>query len=205
MSKTAVLTPDAPASAPAARGRPRSAEVDRAILEAAVDELCEHGYDGMTMHAVAHRAGVSSASLYRRFHDKEELVVAAIEQVSDRPELPDTGSLVDDLRDILANTARGLTERGGDVLRAMLSVTGDHPKLTQLLRERMIDPRREELRHVFERAVARGEIPGAEEFSLVASMMFGPLYHRVLITDEALTPDLIDRVATLVVGALRSA
>ena len=60
-------------------GRPRSQAADDAILRAALDLLREHGYGGLTMASIIERAGVSSATLYRRWATKQDLVLAALE------------------------------------------------------------------------------------------------------------------------------
>ena len=75
--------PDEMTAAPAliARGRPRSAMADRAIVAATLALLEEHGYAGLTMAGVAERAGVSTATLYRRWSSKQELVVGALAAV----------------------------------------------------------------------------------------------------------------------------
>ena len=87
-------------------GRPRSAEVDAAILGAATELFVEHGYDGLCVEAVAARAGVSKAAIYRRHPSKAELVMAAAEALSRSAKgpVPDSGSLRDDLRTLAAAT-----------------------------------------------------------------------------------------------------
>ena len=85
-------------------GRPRSVDVDHAILEAALEEYGRHGLRGMSVDAVAARAGVSKATIYRRFESKLELVTAAMYQVAEeRKPTPDTGSLAGDLRALVHN------------------------------------------------------------------------------------------------------
>ena len=77
-------------------GRPRSAEADEAILQAALELLAENGYRALTMERVRERSGVGKATLYRRYGSKEELVRAAIVHLNADVPLPDTGSLVGD-------------------------------------------------------------------------------------------------------------
>src|SRR5689334_3013259 len=80
------------------RGRPRSAEADQAIAEATLELLAEKGWAGLTMNGVAHRAGVSTATLYRRYSSKEDLVCAAMHESNPANASVDTGSLEGDLR-----------------------------------------------------------------------------------------------------------
>src|SRR5438132_12169584 len=90
------------------RGRPRDPEVDRAVLAAAVDLLAEAGYARLTMDQVAARAGVGKASVYLRWQNKVALVAEAIQHRSAVvPEVPDTGSLREDMLRFLLALLRG--------------------------------------------------------------------------------------------------
>src|SRR6476469_9854577 len=88
-------------------GRPRSSECDHAILDAALSEYATRGLDGMSVDAVAARAGVSKATIYRRFASKVELVVAAASTIAEETApKPDTGALIEDLTGNLANLCK---------------------------------------------------------------------------------------------------
>src|SRR3954470_22028186 len=67
------------------------------ILDAAIEVLADVGYDRLTMDAVAQRAKASKATLYRRWTSKAKLVVEALAQQKNTPEIPDTGDLRSDL------------------------------------------------------------------------------------------------------------
>src|SRR3954454_15098610 len=82
-------------------GRPRRAEVDEAILAAAVHMLAEHGYGGVTMEGVAGAAGVGKATVYRRWPSKADLILDAIRSLKPDVGHPDTGSTRADLVEIL--------------------------------------------------------------------------------------------------------
>ena len=97
MSDTAF---DEPATAERPRGRPRSAIADQSIREAAVDLFAERGFEGFSVEDVADRAGVSKATVYRRYPSKVDLVVEAGSCLAtDEIRFPDTGNLRDDVRD----------------------------------------------------------------------------------------------------------
>ena len=70
-----------PAEAPAKRGRPRSEAAEQAMLDAAIELLAEHGYGGLTVEAVAARAGVAKTTVYRRWPGKDELLIDALNTV----------------------------------------------------------------------------------------------------------------------------
>src|SRR5438132_1036795 len=90
------------------RGRPRDPAVDVAVLTAAVDLLAEVGYARLTMDQIAARAGVGKASVYLRWPNKVALVAEAIQQDSAVvPDVPDTGSLREDMLLFLRSLLRG--------------------------------------------------------------------------------------------------
>ena len=94
------------APAPARRGRPRSPEVDAAILDAALRLLAAEGYARMTVDGVAAEAGVSKAAIYLRYRSKADLATAALARLreSGRPE--PTGDLRTDLTASCGSCAR---------------------------------------------------------------------------------------------------
>ena len=99
------------------RGRPRSTAADLAIVHATIEILLQDGYDGLTMAGVAQRAGVSTATLYRRYESKIDLVVGCITTLKDEFHEPvDTGSLTAldvcsyELEYMLGAPAKGMTE-----------------------------------------------------------------------------------------------
>src|SRR6266851_5959752 len=104
------------------RGRPRDPAVDEAVLTAAVDLLAEVGYARLTMDQVAARAGVGKASVYLRWPNKVALVAQAIQQRSAVvPEIPDNGSVREDMLAFLRGLLRGKSAGA----RALAAVTGE--------------------------------------------------------------------------------
>ena len=97
------------------RPRRRGPALVEAILTAALDELRDRGYAGLTMEAVARRAGASKASLYRRWTTRSALVMDAVYRLAPRPDdLPDTGGLRGDLLAALRRSAATLQGPAGD-------------------------------------------------------------------------------------------
>jgi len=102
--------------------RRRGAALEEALLDAAWAEFQEVGYPSLTMEAVADRAGTSRAVLYRRWHNRAEMVIAAMRR--HRPmlsgEVPDTGSLRGDVLALLARVSARLTDLGPETLYGIL-------------------------------------------------------------------------------------
>jgi AcrR family transcriptional regulator len=188
----------------AVRGRPRSADADRAIVAATLSLLEEHGYSGLTMAGVAERAGVSTATLYRRFSSKEELVVGALATLlPDRPPT-DTGSLEGDLRETLCRMGEHTSGNQGRLLLGLAGEIIRHPALAEPVRARLSQPLQENLTAVLNRAAERGEIPAPADPQVAIALMVGPL-HYWLLSGETTTPEVIDTLVPMVVRALGAA
>src|SRR5215213_7134596 len=142
---------------PAARGRPRSAEVDERIIGAALDHLRASGYRDLSIEHVAADAGVSKATIYRRYRDKADLASAALAVVSAarlRPPLPDDTRAA--LIELLARFESGVARVGLGVLASFLDERD--PTVLELHRERTIERGLERARWVLERGRQHGEI-----------------------------------------------
>jgi AcrR family transcriptional regulator len=167
----------------APRGRPRDANRDRALMDATLAELQLHGYSGLTTAAVARRAGVSTATLYRRWRSKEDLVVGAAQAWAENlgPDI-DHQDLRADLGALLRDKATALEGPSGQLLRAVLGEAAHNRALADVLFGAFVIPLQERVFALLERAVARQEIPPVEDPLVVAEMVIGPMVsHTFLI------------------------
>jgi AcrR family transcriptional regulator len=200
---TATAAPEADAArAPSRGGRHRSEAVDRVILDAALALLREHGYEAFTMLGVIERAGVSSASLYRRWHTKQDLVVAALGSLALDTFAVDTGTLTGDLAAFAQRSAKVLVEHG-PLLGQLTSELHGHEHVKQALQERLLAPRVDELERILDRAQERGELqhrpPAADE---VLSLLTGPLQHRALTLGQPLRRPFVNAAVAQTVAFL---
>lgn len=167
---------------PRSPGRPRSAEADAAIVAATLELLVEEGFQGLSVEAVRQRAGVGKATIYRRFPDKAALVRAAMEHVHAQVEIPDTGSLRDDLRQVWESAYGASSSAGFRLLMPRLLVDAvDDPDLFDVFRAALVEPRRAALRDLLRRGVERGEMRDDLDLDLAVDMLAGPMIYRVLI------------------------
>ena len=186
-------------AAPAPRGRPRSEKARKAVLAAAAELLLARGPAAVSMDAVAERAGVSKATIYRWWPTKETLALDALftEWAAASPYARDTGSLRSDLLALLRPWARLATSRPyGAVIAALLTQVQTDPVFAAEYRHRVVEPRRDQARAIFRRAIERGEIPADTKVDVALDLLYGPLYHRLLhghapLTDR-FTQDVID-------------
>jgi AcrR family transcriptional regulator len=178
--------------APERARRRRGEELQAALLDAAWDELVEVGYAKLTMEAVAVRARTGIAVLYRRWANKDQLVLAAIEHYRDvHPvEVPDTGTLAGDLLTLLTamSVARAtfFAVAGASVFSGLLTDSG--LTLAQA-REKMLGGTAfSRAQVVYQRAHDRGEIDLERIPAAVLAMPFDLVRHDLLMDLEPLEP-----------------
>jgi AcrR family transcriptional regulator len=187
-------------------GRPRSAEADLAIREATLDLLASHGYADLTMSGVAAAAGVSTATLYRRWSSKLDLVMDVLRARADERHVPDTGSLYGDLHAVVDGMVDVLTgsDPHGSVLPGLIGEINRNPELAKVFRSTLVAPRRAEWRELLDGARDRGELRDGVDFDLVGDFLTGPLYARLLITGEPITKKVAAHLADLTFQAIAS-
>jgi len=174
---------------PQAATRRRGETLEQAIFQAVLDQLQSVGYARLTMEGVAACAHTGKAALYRRWPRKEDLVVDALDHaMPSLAELPDTGSLREDLLALLRRTAAMANSATGCALRCLLAeVDREHP-FARLLQERVFAPRKQAFRAVLERAAERGQVRPGAAGQLVADV--GPaLVVQRFLADGPPVPD----------------
>ena len=154
-----------------------------AILKAAAWLLLEYGLDAVSMDAVAARAGGSKATIYRWMPTKETLALDALytEWTAAAPVPKDTNSLRGDLIELMAPWARLVTAQPyARVIAALLAKARADPAFAAEYTRRVIEPRRDQAREMFQRAIERGEIRAGIDLEAALDLIYGPLYLRLL-------------------------
>jgi AcrR family transcriptional regulator len=192
------------------KGRPRSADADRAILAATRAVLAEQGWGGLTMGDVAIRAGVAKTTLYRRWPSKNDLVVSAVAVLFDELEMADLGSLHADIQAVVQQFAEllALPESQAALLSLFAEATRD-PALRLRVREAIIDPQKRLVRQGRTAAQARGELPpdedpvqACEDVDVIFDTIAGAVEHRMLVSGEPASPEWVSRFTTLLLTPL---
>jgi AcrR family transcriptional regulator len=179
----------------AAHLRPRvEGDREREILDAALEVLSEVGYDRLTMDAVAQRAKASKATLYRRWNSKATLVVDALATQKSIPPVPDSGDLRTDLLTAFCGMG-GLTDHDTtSTFGAVITALSTDPEFAKEFRTRVLVPKSQLSRTLFERAAERGEIRADLDLDLMAPALAGIVLHRLFVMGEKPGPALIERV-----------
>lgn len=158
--------------------------VTSALTLALFVEWARHGYGALSMEAVARRAGVGKAALYRRWPSKQAMVIDRLEQADLAiAEVPDTGSLESDLRLLLGALFRVL--RRPLVRRILPDLHAEmlrSPKLAAAIRTRLQVTRRARGALIVQRAIERGELPSGADAELFSDAAGSLLYWRLIIT-----------------------
>lgn len=160
MGVTAASTPESVLpGGPRRPGRPRSADADQAILAAALDLFAECGADALGIEQVAARAGVGKATIYRRWPGKEDMLIAAVDQV--RTQLPEAQgrSVRADLIALLTAIWRDAADRRRARVFALVQGEGPrYPRLAAHYRQTVVQPRLALVAAIVRRGVATGEL-----------------------------------------------
>lgn len=166
-------------------GRPRDPEADNAILTAAFELFLERGLDGTSIEQVAKRAGVTRATVYRRFATKEELLFSVIELPRDIAALDPARMAVSPPEEIVTSWAALMsTSRAVQLLRRIVGASADSLPLLQRYWELFIEPRRAVLKDRL-----RTGFPPGTDMDVVMDLAGGALFYRALIHPEQYTPE----------------
>jgi AcrR family transcriptional regulator len=181
--------------ATARKGRPRSDQAHRRILDAARELLSESGFSGFRLEHVAARAGVGKATIYRRWGSKEALAQELLaELAAPHIAVADSENTREELLAAVVNPMRAVTDTPfGPVIRALLSQIAVNPTLGDPFRATVVQARRREVARVIARGIARGDLRPDADAELATELLVGPVYFRLMFGGE-LTTDFANRV-----------
>ncbi|MFI9115186.1 TetR/AcrR family transcriptional regulator [Streptomyces venezuelae] len=183
---------------PARRPGGRSARIGAEVHQAVTDLISERGYGNFTVGEVAARAGVADSSIYRRWGNLETLLTdVALTRLNAQSPMPDTGSLVGDLRTYAANVAREITGPDGLAVVRLAVALSSNGQAGLRAGDDLRAERMRQLQSMLARARDRGEhAPDALD---VLDHILAPMYIRVLFGMVPLSPDYIDGLVDRVV------
>lgn len=175
--------------------RRRGEELERAILDAAWDELTEVGYARFTIEAVAARAATSKPVIYRRWPNRAKLMLAAWQQHVPAPQkLPDTGDLRSDLVALFTRIATRMQGMISEMIAGVMGEAFRHPEVAGLLREQLREasPLSSAIEKIVRRAVERGELPPVDVPLRAIRLPLDLIRHEMALCDNTvLSPEAI--------------
>lgn len=190
---------------PRTPGRPRSAASREAILKAAYQMLNETGMAGFTVEGVAARAGAGKATIYRWWESKGTLAIEAyLVALTPRFEKRRAGpSATVDLRAEVHHAAGIYRGRAGQLLRELIALGQEDSETSRRLRTDFVEPRRQQAVRLLKRAIEGGELPGETDVDVLADALWGPIFHRLLVSHAPIDRNFVEKLLDLVLGGAK--
>ena len=176
-------------------GRPRSEQAEQAIIETTLDVFAEKGFDGVCVELVAARAGVGKATIYRRWSNKEELLLAAFASLKSPFPEPKGVSVRDDLLAMVEVMCADKADPRKARRYALLLGEGDkYPRLMARYKESVVQPRRDAMRAVIRHGVETGELRPDTDDEIAMLQLTGAIMAQEKSPDGTLDGDFAARL-----------
>jgi AcrR family transcriptional regulator len=179
----------------------------RAILRATRELVAEIGPDGLSIEAIAARAGVGKQTVYRWWGSKGAVVFDAFLELSQGPQgtaLPDTGDIEADLKTVMRATVAEFADPAFEApIRALNAQIINDPQMAALYQEKLAAPVDEIKKARLRAAQEAGQIAADADLDLALELLYAPLYQRWLLRSGPLTPEYADALVDLTLKALR--
>jgi AcrR family transcriptional regulator len=169
-----------PVSDPPRIGRPRDRQIDTAVLEATLSVLDEAGYNRLTLEQVARRAGTTKPAIYRRWPNRQRLVLAALAERLGQAKAPDTGCTLCDLDECLKVFVAAFRRMPPDVIGPLFADCAGDPELRAAFMTTLFDPPRAAVRATLERASERGDLRDDVDLGMTLDLIGSLVHYRSL-------------------------
>ncbi len=159
--------------------RTRSASAHRKVLEATLELASECGVDGASMDAIAGRSGVSKATIYKHWADKEALLLEAMAEVNGLHARPtfDTGQTRPDMVAVLSYQPPEHADMRKRIMPHFMAYSARNVSFGNAWRDMVMDPPRRELKHLMERGIKKGELTRKLDVDLSLALLLGPIVY----------------------------
>jgi AcrR family transcriptional regulator len=175
--------------------RPRSHEAHERVLRAAMDLFGERGIDSTSMDAIAQASGVSKATIYHHWADKETLlmeVMLLVHGLDREPEDVDSGDLCRDLTTVLTRRPSDEFDQARErMMPSLIAYSALHHEFGRAWRHRVTEPPRECLKRILRRGIERGKLPANLDLDMAMALLLGPILY-VHIFQKGGLPNLQD-------------
>ncbi len=160
---------------------------------------------GLSMERIAREAGVGKATVYRRWPDKEALLLDVLRSLDDTAPVLTGGPARDDLVALLEHLRRrGLAKRASAVLRTVIAQVRAHPRLWQEYHDTVVAARRRAFHDVLRRGAAAGEIRADLDVELLTDLFVSPMLSRAVLHDSRELPEgLAEQIVDTVLAGVR--
>ena len=180
-------------------GRPRSEKARQSILTAAITLLEQGGLAAVTMEGIAKEARVGKPTIYRYWPNAHAVIMTALMEA--QPEiapLDQHGSVLGRVRQHLKATIAIFATRRGRSAAMLIAAADSNTEISRAFRNHMVLKSRSDGKAFLDQAVAEGELAETTDTGLIADLLYGPIFFRMLLGHQALDPafgdDLADQV-----------
>ncbi len=159
--------------------RTRSAAAHKKVLDAALELVAERGADATSMDAIASKSGVSKATIYKHWADKDALLLdmlAEVKGLSRRPVF-DSGNTKADMVAVLSYKPAENPEIGERITPHFVAYGARNVAFGKVWRNMMMDPPRNELRRLMRLGIQKGELSPDLDFDLCLTLLLGPMIY----------------------------
>ena len=183
-------------------GRPRDSTVDARVMEAALVAIHEEGLAGLTIDEIAQRAGVSKATIYRRWDSKDEVVVDAVASLSGAVGGVSTGDVRTDLVSVVGDLVTFFTDsRAGKVLPWLVGEVASQSPLGLRYATAVMLPKRALVAGIITQGIESGDLRPDIDVMVAVDLIIGPVVAMRFMGTLAEVPeswpmDLIDGLLT---------
>ncbi|HZA08860.1 TetR/AcrR family transcriptional regulator [Mycobacterium sp.] len=176
-------------------GRPRSQQSRAAVLRATSELIDEVGLRAMTTDEIANRGRVSKATIYKWWPNKYAVALEALlSQMAIESADPDTGSARQDFRLALRGLVHFYRRKSGQAFAQLIGEAQFDRQIRAELRDRLIGARRQLVRAIWDRGVARGELRADVDAEVAIDLIFGPAIYRLIAGHGPLDDDSADQI-----------
>ena len=185
-------------------GRPRSEASRASILDTAYSFLQRLPVAAISTIHIAREAGVSTATVYRWWSTKEELLLDAFLHTADHEMvLKCGGPPLEHLKEYIMQVGRFFTGDNGIVVARLLTAIQDNPALRKEFLKRVYSPRDKEIRAIVNEAIKRGDLPADLKITVFLDSIIGPLLARLLFRHERIDESFVSDVFEQVLAGTR--
>ena len=186
-------------AAPRTPGRPRSEKARKAVIQSTLALLNRVGFNELRVEAVASRAGVGKATIYRWWPNKAELVIDSfVWAVEEELRFPSVGPVLESIHEQMRRWAVIFRSPLGQIVATVIGAGQSDPEILQAFRAHWVEPRRIEARRLLRLAMENGEVRDDLDPDTVLDLLYGPLYVRLLLKHAPLDEDFVNTVFEVV-------
>jgi len=184
-------------------GRPRSEKARKAVIRSTLKLLERVGFNELSIEAVAARAGVGKATVYRWWPNKAELVITAFASAVEKElRFPAAGPVLKSIHEQMKRWVVIFQSPLGQIVGAVIGAGQSEPEILEAFRAYWVEPRRIEARNLLRQAKKNGEIRPDLDPDLMLDLFYGPLYLRLMLKHAPLDENFVNTVFEIVSSTL---